>query len=954
MSIKLRDLIRQVRACKTSAEERAVIAKESAMIRTAIREEQVHFRHRNVAKLLFMHMLGYPTHFGQLECMKLIASSHFPEKRIGYLGIMLLLSEETEVLMLSTNALKNDLNSDNKFVSGLALCAVGNLATTDMSRDLVPEVDKHLKSNHLYLRKKACLATARCLSKCPDMVEDFVDRIVTLLKDGSIGVLVTVVQLMTQVLTVANVSREEESFGDDLVGKFCQEAFLRLVPSLVKILKNLTSRSYSTASDHDGSSNPILQVEILALLRLLGTGNKNASNEMNDILAQVATSTDTSRNSGNAILYECVKTIMAVESEENLMILAVNILGQFLLNRDNNIRYVALNTLSTCIIDGKEINPEQLLDSTKSTNSAVSALQYHRTTIVDCMKDPDISIRQRALELIYQLVNRENVEGLTAELLNYLVLCPREHRADICNRILRVVEKLSPDDRWRIDTLITMLTIAGRESSRKIESATIIYISRSSEDLRAYSTHRLLKSIRDDDGSQHSLLVVGIWCIGEYGDLLLTDYSYATPSLSTTPDAILLPTQICPKNILFMGVTPDEILTIVQHVIIGQNCTEELKCRALTCFVKLSCRFATIANVETLERLHNLTTQYSRSHILELQLRSCEYDVLINAMKGFAPRLCKSYDQDIFGVRHAGVTNAIADAAKDALSRMPIVDLSVMQQNYNVVSPDEGCHDYDDINNGKTAAPEVIGSKVGDILDLEDIFSTSDANVLPAPEKDDILSCNYSGLKSDLELLSDIFSAPSSSSTFKSVSLTDSMGSLVNLTSLNQYQARTQLDMFKTSPTTLLVSRTPQKKSNLVAVNTKSLTNISEKESILVLGFTHNGLEVEFECRKPDIWNEQKSSLTAKLKNTTDAPFYNFSLQCAVPKYVKMELKPSSSMTIPVTEGRNLEPVTQIINVTNMMLGKKKLMLKLKVNFTSREKKIEHITTCSDFPMGKM
>ena len=58
MSMKLRDLIRKVRACKTAAEERAVIAKESAMIRTAIREEQAHYRHRNVAKLLFMHMLG--------------------------------------------------------------------------------------------------------------------------------------------------------------------------------------------------------------------------------------------------------------------------------------------------------------------------------------------------------------------------------------------------------------------------------------------------------------------------------------------------------------------------------------------------------------------------------------------------------------------------------------------------------------------------------------------------------------------------------------------------------------------------------------------------------------------------------------------------------------------------------------------------------------------------------
>ena len=157
--------------------------------------------------------------------------------------MMLLLSEEADVLMLATNGLKNDLNSDNKFVAGLSLCAIGNLATADMSRDLAPEVDKHLKSTQPYLRKKACLAMARCLTKCPEMVEDFVDRVVTLLKDRNHGVLITVVQLMTQVLIMDQKNMELEGYGDDEISP-CQDAFLRLVPSLVKLLRNIINTNF--------------------------------------------------------------------------------------------------------------------------------------------------------------------------------------------------------------------------------------------------------------------------------------------------------------------------------------------------------------------------------------------------------------------------------------------------------------------------------------------------------------------------------------------------------------------------------------------------------------------------------------------------------------------------------------------------------------------------------------
>ncbi|KAG6847819.1 AP-1 complex subunit gamma-1 [Blastosporella zonata] len=136
--------------------------------------------------------------------------------------------------------------------------------------------------------------------------------------------------------------------------------------------------------------------------------------------------------------------------------MAINILGKFLSNRDNNIRYVALNTLN------------------KVVSMDTNAVQRHRNIILDCLRDGDISIRRRALELSYALINEQNVRVLIRELLAFLEVADDEFKLGMTTQICLAAERFAPNKRWHIDTVLRVLKLVPSISSWRYSRVNLI------------------------------------------------------------------------------------------------------------------------------------------------------------------------------------------------------------------------------------------------------------------------------------------------------------------------------------------------------------------------------------------------------------------------------------------------------------------------------------------------
>uniref|UniRef100_A0A0E0GE95 AP-1 complex subunit gamma n=1 Tax=Oryza nivara TaxID=4536 RepID=A0A0E0GE95_ORYNI len=839
---RLRDMIRAIRACKTAAEERAVVRRECAEIREAIGENQQEIRHRNMAKLMFIHMLGYPTHFGQMECLKLIAAAGYPEKRIGYLGLMLLLDERQEVLMLVTNSLKQDLNHSNQFIVGLALCALGNICSAEMARDLSPEVERLMRSREVNTKKKAALCAIRIVRKVPDLAENFMGLASSLLKEKHHGILISAVQLCTELCKASKDALE-------YLRKNCVEG-------LVRILRDVSNSSYAPEYDVAGISDPFLHIRVLKLMRILGQGDADCSEYMNDILAQVATKNESNKNAANAILYECVQTIMGIEATSGLRVLAINILGRFLSNRDNNIRYVALNMLMRAI--------------TVDTQ----AVQRHRTTILECVKDADASIRKRALELVFLLVNDTNVKPLTKELVDYLDSADPDFKEDLTAKICSIVEKFSQEKLWYLDQMFKVLSLAGNHVKDDVWHALVVVISNASE-LQGYSV---------------SLVRVAVWCIGEYGEMLVNNVGMLQGEEPIT-------------------VTESDAVDAVQLALNRYSADVTTRAMCLVALLKLSSRFPS-----TSERIKQIVSQNKKNIVLELQQRSIEFSSIIQRHQSIRPSLLErmpALDEASYLLRRASATQATLAADKPT----PAVTPGGLKLPNGVAKP--------------------ATSPLVDLLDLssDDVPAITTASTTTAPN--DFLQ--------DLLGIGGISSSPAAAPSSASTDI------LIDLLSIGSSPSQNGPPAADSTPAqgTKSAPAVPQDMDLLDGLpSNTSVSGLVNHSSITA--FQSATLKINFDFKKqPE--KPHETTVHATFTNLTSSSYMDFVFQAAVPKFIQLRLDPASGNIVPASGNGS---VTQGFSVTNNQHGQKPLAMRIRMSYkVNGEDRLEQ-GQVSNFPAG--
>ncbi|TYJ23061.1 hypothetical protein E1A91_A08G165600v1 [Gossypium mustelinum] len=295
-------------------------------------------------------------------------------KRTGYLAVTLFLNEDHDLIILIVNTIQKDLKSDNYLVVCVALNAVCKLINEETIPAVLPQIVELLAHPKEAVRKKAIMALHRFYQKSPSSVSHLVSNFRKRLCDNDPGVMGATLCPLFDLIT-----NDVNSYKD-------------LVISFVSILKQVAERRLPKAYDYHQMPAPFIQIKLLKILALLGSGDKQASENMYTVVGDIFRKCDSSSNIGNAVLYECICCVSSIYPNPKLLESAADAISRFLKSDSHNLKYMGIDALGRLI----KISPE--------------IAEQHQLAVIDCLEDPDDTLKRKTFELLYKMTKSTNVE----------------------------------------------------------------------------------------------------------------------------------------------------------------------------------------------------------------------------------------------------------------------------------------------------------------------------------------------------------------------------------------------------------------------------------------------------------------------------------------------------------------------------------------------------------------
>ncbi|CAL0332320.1 unnamed protein product [Lupinus luteus] len=490
--------ISDIRNCQNKELERIRVDKELGNIRTRFKNEKAlspYEKKKYVWKMLYIYMLGYDVDFGHMEAVSLISAPKYPEKQVGYIVTSSLLNENHDFLRLAINTVRNDIIGRNETFQCLALTMVGNIGGREFAESLAPDVQKLLLSSSCrpLVRKKAALCLLRLYRKNPDVVnvDGWADRMAQLLDERDLGVLTSSMSLL-----VALVSNHHEAYWSCL-------------PKCVKILERL-ARNQDIPQEYTyyGIPSPWLQVKTMRALQYFPTvEDPNTRRSLFEVLQRILMGTDVVKNvnknnASHAVLFEALALVMHLDADKEMMSQCVALLGKFIAVREPNIRYLGLENMTRMLM----------------VTDVQDIIKRHQAQIITSLKDPDISIRRRALDLLYGMCDISNAKDIVEELLQYLSTAEFAMREELSLKAAILAEKFAPDLSWYVDVILQLIDKAGDFVSDDIWFRVVQFVT-NNEDLQPYAAAKAREYL-DKPAIHETMVKVSAYILGEFGHLL--------------------------------------------------------------------------------------------------------------------------------------------------------------------------------------------------------------------------------------------------------------------------------------------------------------------------------------------------------------------------------------------------------------------------------------------------